>query len=70
MSDISLSVLPGLHELCIISRIGEYRNTLVIFGCCSEESYTADVDFLNCFSESATGLGDGGSERIEVANDD
>lgn len=68
--NVALALLPGLKELGVVLGIREDGNTSVIFGGCTEQSNTSDIDFFDCVGESAGGLGDRFGEGIQVANHD
>ena len=69
-TDIAVTRLPCLEELCVVRRVRKDGHALMVFGCSAQEGDTSDIDLLDRISECAVRLRDSGSEGIEVADDD
>lgn len=48
LTDISVAVCPAQQKFSIITRIGENRDSFMIFGGCTKKSDTSYIYFLNC----------------------
>jgi hypothetical protein len=69
-ADVAVALIPRLHKVGVIGRVGEHRDALVVFGRGTQQRDPADIDLLDGVRERAAGPCDGRRERVEIADDD
>jgi hypothetical protein len=70
LPDVAAALGPRLEKGSVVGRIGEDRDACVVLRGRTEERNAADVNLLDGIGKRAVGFGDGGRERVKIADDD
>lgn len=70
LPDVGLPLAPRLEKFRIVGGVREHRDALMVLRSGTEERHASDVNLFYGIGERAVRLGDGGGERVEIADDD